>query len=122
MPRSIPESRFQDLLDAATAVFLEQGYRLTQVADVAARMGLSKGSLYTYVESKEALFDCVLRHADRPDRIELPATLPVATPSPGETLEVLQRRLAREGGLPALEAALVRTRVTDVNAELGLVL
>jgi AcrR family transcriptional regulator len=40
MPRAIPEDRFQDLLDAATAVFLEQGSRRTQVADVAARMGL----------------------------------------------------------------------------------
>jgi AcrR family transcriptional regulator len=40
MPRAIPEDRFQDLLDAATAVFLEQGSRRTQGADVAARMGL----------------------------------------------------------------------------------
>ncbi|MGH7288218.1 MAG: TetR/AcrR family transcriptional regulator, partial [Myxococcota bacterium] len=97
MPRSIPEDRFQDLIEAATIVFLEQGYRRTQVADVAARMGLAKGSVYTYVESKEALFDCVLRHADHAGRIDLPETLPVATPPPGATLEMVQRRLAVEG-------------------------
>jgi AcrR family transcriptional regulator len=122
MPRAIPEDRFEDLIEAATAVFLEQGYRRTQVADVAARMGLSKGSVYTYVESKEALFDCVLRHADHPDRIELPETLPVPTPPPGATLEVVQGRLAEEGALPALTAALSRARVADARAELEAVL
>jgi len=122
MPRSIPEDRFEALLDAATAVFLEQGYRRSQVADVAARMGLSKGSVYTYVESKEALFDCVLRHADRRDPVALPEALPVPTPPPGATLEMVEKRLSKEGALPSLAAALSRTRVADVRAELDAVL
>src|SRR5262245_23416470 len=118
MARRIPGDRFQSLLYAATAVFLEQGYRRTQIADVAARLGLAKGSVYTYVETKEALFDCLLRHADRPDRVELPKVLPVPTPAPGATLAMVARRLAEEGTLPALSAALCRTRVVDVRAEL----
>jgi AcrR family transcriptional regulator len=122
VPRAIPEDRFQLLLDTSTAVFLEQGYRRTQIADVAARMGLAKGSLYTYVESKEALFDCVLRFADRTKPAALPRVLPVPTPAPGATLELVERRLAEEGGLPALDAALARTRVTNVHAELEAVL
>ena len=122
MPRSIPKDRFQDLVEAATAVFLEQGYRRTQVADVAARMGLAKGSVYTYVESKEALFDCVLRHADHSDPIDLPETLPFATPPPEATLEMVRGRLAEEGTLPSLTAALSRARVVDVRAELETVL
>ena len=122
MPRPIPKDRFQDLVEAATAVFLEQGYRRTQVADVAARMGLSKGSIYTYVESKEALFDCVLRHADHSERIDLPETLPVATPLPEATLEMVQRRLAQESTLPSLNGALSRARVIDVGLELETVL
>jgi AcrR family transcriptional regulator len=122
MPRSIPKDRFQDLVEAATAVFLDQGYRRTQIADVAARMGLAKGSVYTYVESKEALFDCVLRHADHSDRIDLPETLPVATPPPEATLEMVQGRLAEEGTLPSLTAALSRARVVDAGAELETVL
>jgi len=120
--RAIPEDRFQMLVEAATAVFLEQGYRRTQVADVAARMGLAKGSIYTYVESKEALLDCVLRHAGRPGVIELPDTLPVPTPPPEATVAMVQARLAEEGRLPSLEAALVRARVRDVRAELAAVL
>lgn len=122
MPRSIPGNRFEALLDAATAVFLEQGYRRTQVADVAARMGLSKGSIYTYVESKEALFDCVLRYADRAGRVEVPKALPVPTPPPGATLQLVEKRVSEERDLPSLTAAFSRTRVPDVRAELDAVL
>jgi AcrR family transcriptional regulator len=122
MARSIPKDRFHELISAATAVFLEQGYRRTQVADVAARMGVAKGSIYTYVESKEALFDCVLRHADHAQTIELPERLPVPTPSPGATFEMVEERLAEEGALPALAAAISRARVADVGAELEAIL
>ncbi len=122
MPRVIPEDRFQELIEAATAVFLEQGYRRTQIADVAARMGLAKGSVYTYVESKEALFDCVLRHAGRSARIGLPDVLPVATPAPEATLEMVRTRLANEVTLPALNTALSRARVVNVAAELESIL
>jgi AcrR family transcriptional regulator len=120
--RPIPADRFEQLVDAATEVFLEQGYRRTQVADVAERMGVAKGSIYTYVESKEALLDCALRHADHVDRIELPEALPVPTPAPGATLAMAQERLAREGALPALTASLSRERVRDVRAELEAIL
>jgi AcrR family transcriptional regulator len=122
MPRTIPEDRFQELIEVATAVFVEQGYRRTQIADVAARLGLAKGSVYTYVESKEALFDCVLKHADRAGPIELPGTLPVATPPSGATLEMVEKRLAEEGALPALAAALSRARVAHVRGELEAIL
>jgi len=65
MPRAIPESRLQDLLACATRVFIDQGYRRTQVADIASALGVAKGSVYLYVESKEALFYAALRYADR---------------------------------------------------------
>jgi len=112
-----PEDRFHDLVEAATAVFLEQGYRRTQMADVAVRMGVAKGTLYLYVESKEALFHAVVRHADRGGRIELPEALPVPTPPSGATLEEVRKRLA-ESDLPRLAEALGRRRVRDVRAEL----
>jgi AcrR family transcriptional regulator len=117
MPRAISKDRFHDLVEAATAVFLEQGYRRTQMADVAARLGVAKGTLYLYVESKEALFHAVIRHADREERLELPDALPVPTPPPGATLEEVRKRVA-ENGLPLLAEALDRRRVADVRAEL----
>ncbi len=117
MPRAIPKERFHDLIEAATSVFLEQGYRRTQMADVAARMGVAKGTIYLYVESKEALFDAVVRHADRAERLELPEELPVRTPPPDTTLEEVRKRVA-ENGVPVLSKALARRRVDDVRAEL----
>jgi AcrR family transcriptional regulator len=116
MPRTIPADRFHELIEAATGVFLEQGYRRTQMADVAARMGVAKGTVYLYVESKEALFDAVVRHADREGQIELPDELPVRTPPPGATLEQVRKRVAGVG-LPVLADALARRRVVDVRAE-----
>jgi AcrR family transcriptional regulator len=117
MPRTIPEARFPDLLEAATAVFLEQGYRRTQMADVAARAGVAKGTVYLYVASKEALFDAVLRHANAKDQPGLPDTLPLPTPPKGATLAMVRKRVAEEAALPTLAAALGRRRVTDVGAE-----
>jgi AcrR family transcriptional regulator len=118
MPRQVPPDRFQELLTAATDVFLAQGYRRTQMADVADAMGIAKGTLYLYVESKEALFDAVLRHADEPRPIPLPSRLPLSTPEPGATLAEVERRLTEESSVPALVTALARRRVTNVRAEL----
>jgi AcrR family transcriptional regulator len=117
MARTIPKERFHDLVEAATNVFLEEGYRRAQIAHVAARMGIAKGTVYLYVESKEALFHAVVRHADRRERIELPDPLPVPTPPPGATLEAIRKRVA-ENGLPLLTEALARRRVVDLRQEL----
>src|SRR3990172_7739016 len=97
MPRAIPKDRFHDLVEAATSVFLEQGYRRTQMADVAARMGVAKGTVYLYVASKQALFHAVVRYADRAERIEAPGVLPVPTPAAGATLREVRRRVAENG-------------------------
>jgi AcrR family transcriptional regulator len=122
MPRRIPPDRFQELLEAATRVFIAQGYRRTQMGHVADAMGVAKGTLYLYVESKEALFDAVLRHADRPHPIGVPTELPLRTPRPGDTLGEVERRLARAAALPELGAALGRARVADARGELEAVL
>jgi AcrR family transcriptional regulator len=42
------------------------------MADVAEALGVAKGTLYLCVESKEALFDAVLRYADGRDRSHFP--------------------------------------------------
>jgi AcrR family transcriptional regulator len=107
MPRSIPDGRFQQLVDAASAVFIAQGYRQTQMADVAEAMGVAKGTIYLYVESKDALFDVVLRSADVPRPIDTPGTMPVPTPPAGRTLKYLRDRLTQPAS-PTLRRALGR--------------
>jgi AcrR family transcriptional regulator len=118
MSRPIPPDRLPQLVARATEVFIEHGYQRTQMADVAAALGVAKGTLYLYVESKEALFDLAVRSADVAQPFVTPPSLPVPTPPPGATLTYVREQLAQGQQLPALTAALSRQRVTTVRAEL----
>lgn len=55
------EARPGELLDAALALFVEKGFAATKAEEVAARAGVSKGTLFLYFESKEDLFKEVIR-------------------------------------------------------------
>jgi AcrR family transcriptional regulator len=55
------EARPQELLAAALELFVERGYAATRLDDVAARAGVSKGTLYLYFSSKEELFRAMVR-------------------------------------------------------------
>lgn len=55
------EARPQELLDAALALFVEKGFAATRSEEVAARAGVSKGTLYLYYPSKDELFKAVVR-------------------------------------------------------------
>lgn len=60
------ESRPAELLSAALDLFVERGYAATKLDDVAAKAGVSKGTLYLYFESKEALFKAVIEQGILP--------------------------------------------------------
>ena len=47
------EARPGELLDAALALFVEKGFAATKVEEVAARAGVSKGTLFLYFQNKE---------------------------------------------------------------------
>jgi AcrR family transcriptional regulator len=55
------EARPGELLDAALDLFVEKGFSAARVDEVAARAGVSKGTLFLYFESKEDLFKAVVR-------------------------------------------------------------
>jgi AcrR family transcriptional regulator len=118
MSRKIPPERLPALVDCATRVFIERGYRRTQMSDIAAALGVAKGTLYLYVESKEALFDLALRHADTPESVEEPKALPIPTPKAAATLKYVRERISTAEALPKLAAALRAKRATDPSAEL----
>lgn len=46
---------------AALELFVEKGFAGTRLEDVAARAGVSKGTLYLYFDNKEALFKAVIQ-------------------------------------------------------------
>ncbi len=55
------EARPAELLEAATRLFVEKGYAATKVEEVAALAQVSKGTLFLYYPSKQALLKAVVR-------------------------------------------------------------
>ena len=55
------EARPGELIEAALDLFVEKGFAATRVDEVAARAGVSKGTLFLYFPSKEELFKAVVR-------------------------------------------------------------
>ena len=55
------EARPGELLDAALDLVVEKGFAATRAEEVAARAGVSKGTLFLYFPSKEELFKAVVR-------------------------------------------------------------
>ncbi len=118
MARPISPDRFRELIEVATDAFIARGYRMTQMADVANALGVAKGTVYGYVESKEALFDAALRFADG-HLAPSPASLPWRTPSEGRTVAYVRERLASESSELVLAAALRRPCPGNAAAELA---
>jgi AcrR family transcriptional regulator len=101
MARQIPPGRLPELLEAATRVFIDQGYSRTQMADVAEALGVAKGTLYLYVESKEALFDLACRHADTPPAPGEAPPFPIRAPKAGATLRYVREELRSSKSCPS---------------------
>ena len=60
------EARPDEVLDAALSLFMEQGFARTSVEQVARRAGISKGAVYLYFESKEAILVGLVNRAIAP--------------------------------------------------------
>lgn len=118
-----------DIAEAGLACFTRRGYRLTQMSDIGAELGMSPTAAYRYVESKEALFHIAALHAaDRPlDGLRTPvavADLAETVVSIGAIVRawprwpLLRRALARRGAGsdPEREAAAIATELYDFLA------
>ena len=57
------DARPEELVNAALALFVEQGFATTNLKDVARAAGVSKGTVYLYFKSKEDLLLEVVRSA-----------------------------------------------------------
>lgn len=65
MPKVVPEYKEQareKIIEQALKMFSERGYYHTRMTDIASEMGVSKGAIYEYFESKEQLFIEAIRH------------------------------------------------------------
>jgi AcrR family transcriptional regulator len=61
-PRAKSEESRRRILDAARAIFFEQGFEAANLDSVARVAGVAKGTIYRYFESKAELYVAVLAH------------------------------------------------------------
>jgi AcrR family transcriptional regulator len=57
------EARPQEILDAALGVFAEKGFAAARMDDIAARAGVTKGTIYLYFDGKESVFKTLVRES-----------------------------------------------------------
>jgi AcrR family transcriptional regulator len=118
-PVRTPE-RLATIVAAATEVFGRVGFGRAQMAEIAAVAGVSVGTLYNYVEGKEAL---LLLCAERPfGAVAEPRPLPVPVLDRAALVRALEATLAAEVRVPSLDVALAapdgRPDLRTVVAEL----
>src|SRR5216117_3059734 len=92
------DARPEEIVAAALEVFGERGFAATKLADVARRAGLTKGTVYLYFDSKEALFKAVVRETIVPVIAKGEAFAQSFTGSARELVEQLVRILAAGRG------------------------
>jgi AcrR family transcriptional regulator len=115
VPLTLKPERLPHIVAAAGQVFARVGYRRAMMSDLAAEAGVALGTLYSYAESKEELFERSLR---------LGFGAPVDSPAaPGLGFEesvfgFVRDRLAEAGRFPALSAAADQPPAGDLAAEL----
>jgi AcrR family transcriptional regulator len=121
MARTRPPHRLDEILDAATRVFAKSGLERAKMSDVAAEAGVSQGTLYNYVESKEALFRLLL---DRGLAVPPPGeeSLPLKSPEPAALAQRMDEAIDANFALPSLDEALRRRRVMNAREELAQIL
>jgi AcrR family transcriptional regulator len=82
----------RQVMDGARAVFLSAGFDGASMNDIARAAGVSKGTLYAYFDSKEQLFEALIRE-ERGQQAERLCAFPADPSDPGAQLRGFGRRL-----------------------------
>lgn len=104
MPRpNVSDQRKAEILQAATATFARLGLERARMDDVAAAAGLSKGTLYLYFRSKDALVEALL-HALFAPFSEALLLLDGAEPAPARLARYVEAALEIFAGMQPMVA------------------
>jgi AcrR family transcriptional regulator len=82
----------RQVLEGAREIFMSAGFDAASMNDIARAAGVSKGTLYAYFESKEALFEALIRE-ERVHQPERNIAFPVDEPDPAKALAIYGRLL-----------------------------
>ncbi|PFG63982.1 TetR family transcriptional regulator [Thioclava sp. ES.031] len=98
------EARPDEVLDAALSLFDEKGYAHTSVAQIAKTAGLSKGAVYLYFPSKQAILEGLVRRAVSPIATRAQALVEPTPDDARATLRALFSLIATSLGDPKVLA------------------
>jgi AcrR family transcriptional regulator len=107
------DARIPEILDAALACFAERGFAGTRMDDIAARAGISKGTIYLYFDSKEAVFKALARQSIG---AQLEGVLARVSAFPGPSAELLRFVIATLGNFAAASDRVVLAKVLLAEA------
>jgi AcrR family transcriptional regulator len=107
------QARIPEILDAALACFAEKGFAGTRMDDIAARAGISKGTIYLYFDSKEAVFKALARQSIG---AQLEGVLAHVRAFPGSSAELLRFVIATLGNFAATSDRVVLAKVLLAEA------
>lgn len=108
------DQRRAAFLDAALDEFFERGFAAAKMDDIARRAGLSKGAIYLYFDSKEALFEQLVETLAVP-KIERMEAIFAAAPSIEMGLKGVAQffpAMIRGGRLPRLMKVIISDAFT----------
>lgn len=108
------DERAPEILDAALALFAEKGFAACRMEDIAKRAGISKGTIYLYFESKEAVFKALAQRAIGERIAAIAGQLQAFE---GSTPQLLRMVLTMIGSIASVSDAVVLPRL--VLAEAG---
>jgi TetR/AcrR family fatty acid metabolism transcriptional regulator len=87
-------ARREQIVEAATRVFAEKGFRRATTREVAREAGVSEGTIYNYFEGKDALLMAILERLNETERRAEDFEEGMATDFPGFLKEYLRRRMS----------------------------
>jgi AcrR family transcriptional regulator len=90
----IVRARREQIVEAATRVFAEKGFRRSTTREVARAAGVSEGTIYNYFEDKDALLLAILDRLNETERRAADFEEGMATDFPGFLKEYLRRRIS----------------------------
>jgi AcrR family transcriptional regulator len=88
------EIRRNQILDAATRVFVRQGFQHARMDDIVEESGLSKGTLYWYFKSKEDIINAILRRLFTGDLEHLESLLQAEGTASERLIQLTNHRVA----------------------------
>jgi AcrR family transcriptional regulator len=98
------EERPAELLDAALDTFRARGFAGTRMEDIATRAGVSKGTIYLYYPSKQAIFEALVRETLLPNLDRIEAALAASSLAASARLRLVAETLAGIAGDPRVVA------------------